>query len=212
MNADRVWHAIDQQRLGLATLLDGLSDDEWRQPSLCAGWTVREVAAHLTLQQLGPAAVAGMMLRWRGTLERTIADAARRKAATRTTSELVAEIRDAAGDHRHTVGVTRLETLTDALVHGQDIAIPLGRELAMPPEVAAVAATRVLTMRFPPPLPAARKVAGFRLAATDTDWSAGAGPPVRGPMAALLLACTGRPVALSQLTGDGVAKLAAALG
>jgi hypothetical protein len=79
----------------------------------------------------------------------------------------------------------------------------------MPPQAAAVAASRVLSMRWPPPPPSARKVAGFRLTATDTSWSAGDGPQVHGPMAALLLVCTGRAVAMPQLTGPGAAALTA---
>ena len=50
MHRDQVWTVIDDQRRGLAGLLDELSDDEWRRPSLCPGWTVRDVAAHLTMQ------------------------------------------------------------------------------------------------------------------------------------------------------------------
>ena len=105
--------------------------------------------------------------------ERTIHDAACRRAAALPTGQIIAEIRDMAGSRRHTIGVTYLETLTDILVHGQDIAIPLGRHHDMPPPAAATAASRVLSMRWPPPLPAARKLAGFRLTATDTPWSAG---------------------------------------
>jgi hypothetical protein len=73
---------------------------------------------------------------------------------------------------RHNLGVTYLETLIDILVHAQDIAIPLGRRHDMPPAAAAVAASRVLSMRWPPPPPSARRLAGFRLTATDTP-----GPP-----------------------------------
>jgi hypothetical protein len=29
---------ITEQRFAFARLLEGLSDDEWEQPSLCAGW------------------------------------------------------------------------------------------------------------------------------------------------------------------------------
>jgi len=47
LNRDQVWQVIDAQRRSLADLLDDLSDDEWRRPSLCTGWTVRDVAAHL---------------------------------------------------------------------------------------------------------------------------------------------------------------------
>ena len=208
LDRDQVWQVIDEQRLSLAGLLEQLSDEEWRQPSLCVGWTVRDVAAHLTLQQLGPGGVIAMMARWRGSMDRTIRYVACRRAAAWPTGQIIAEIRDMAGSRRHTIGVTYLETLTDILVHGQDIAIPLGRRHHMPPPAAAVAASRVLTMRWPPPLPAARKVAGFRLTATDTPWFFGEGPQVSGPMGALLLVCVGRLAALPQLSGEGAAGLA----
>jgi uncharacterized protein (TIGR03083 family) len=211
LDRDQVWRVIDAQRTSLANLLDDLSDDEWRQPSLCAGWTVRDVAAHLTLQQLGLGDLIATMARWRGSMDRTIHYAACRRAASLSTRRLIAEIRSAVGSRRHTVGVTHLETLTDILVHGQDIAIPVGRRHDMPPAAATVAADRVLSMRWPPPLPSARKVAGVRLTATDTSWSVGTGPEVRGPMSALLLICAGRLAALPQLSGDGVPDLTARL-
>lgn len=211
MDRDQVWQVIDAQRRSLAGLLEGLSDDEWRRPSLCAGWTVRDVAAHLTLQQVGLGGEIAMAVRWRGSLERTMRDAACRRAATLPTERIIAGIRGMVGSRRHNFGVTYLETLTDILVHGQDIAIPLGRRLEMPPEAAAIAASRVLSMRLPPPLPSARKAAGFRLTATDTSWSAGEGPDVRAPMGALLLVCAGRLAALPRLSGDGAAGLAARL-
>jgi uncharacterized protein (TIGR03083 family) len=211
LDRDEVWQVIDEQRRGLADLLEGLSDEQWRQPSLCGGWTVREVAAHLTLQQLGPGDVLGMLGRWRGSIDRTIEHEARRCATALRTDQIVARIRGMVGSRRHTLGVTHLETLTDNLVHAQDIAIPLSLRHDMPPAAAAVASSRVLSMRWPPPLPSARKVAGFRLTATDTPWSAGEGPQVRGPMAALLLVCAGRVAAMSQLTGPGAAALAGRL-
>jgi len=211
MNRDQIWQAIDAQRTSLTSLLEHLADDEWLQPSLCAGWTVRDVAAHLTLQQLGPGATLGMMLRWQGSLDRTIQHVARLRAVTLTTRQIIAEIRGTIGSRRHTFGVTYLETLTDILVHSQDIALPLGRRLGIPPDAAAVAASRVLSMRRPPPLPSARKMAGVRLSATDTSWSAGDGPEVRAPMAALLLVCCGRLAALPQLSGEAAPDLAARL-
>ena len=52
MNIDDVWVAIDDHRTRTADLLEMLRDEEWQQNSLCDGWTVRDVAAHLTLQQI----------------------------------------------------------------------------------------------------------------------------------------------------------------
>ncbi len=206
-----IWQVIEEQRLSVADLLDDLSDDEWLQPSLCAGWTVRDVAAHLTLQQVGLFGMFSMITGWRGNLDRTIQHVACRRAAAWPVSRIVGEIRSTAGLRRHNLGATHLETLTDLLVHGQDIALPLGRSHPMPPSAAALAADRVLSMRWPPPLPSARKVSGFRLVATDISWSSGAGPEVLGPMGALLLVCCGRLAALPSLSGEGARELGSAL-
>jgi len=206
-----VWQAIDAQRLSLAGLLETLSDDEWRQPSLCDGWTVRDVAAHLTQQQVGAGAAIAMTIRYRGNTERAIHDGARRRAALLPTERMIAEIRGMVGSRRHNFGVTYRETLIDILVHGQDIAIPLGRDHDMPKDAAATAASRVWTMRWPPPFPVRRKLAGYRLTATDTSWSVGEGPEVQAPISAILLLSAGRLIALPQLAGEGAADLIARL-
>jgi uncharacterized protein (TIGR03083 family) len=202
-----MWDVIIAERLALADLLDSLSADQWRQPSLCAGWTVHDVAAHMTLQQLGLGGVLATMAHWRGSFDKTTFHAAKRRAAAMPPEHIVADIRETATRRRHSLGVTRLETLTDLLVHTQDIALPVGRRHEMPPAAAAAAADRMLTMRWPPPLPSARVAARFRLTATDIAWSSGAGPQVCGPMAALLLACTGRRAAAPSLSGEGAATL-----
>lgn len=107
LNRDQVWQVIDTQQRSLANLLDDLSDDEWRRPSLCTGWTVRDVAAHLTLQQLGVGDVIAMMAQWRGNLDRTIQHAARRRAAALPTEEIIAEIRGMVGSQRATPSGSR---------------------------------------------------------------------------------------------------------
>ncbi len=50
-------------------------------------------------------------------------------------------------------------------------------------------------------------VARVRLTATDLDLSIGEGPEVNGPALALLLAVTGRRIALDELDGPGLARL-----
>ena len=49
MNREQSWQVITEQRLALAQLLEELSETEWEQPSLCAGWRVRDVAAHVAM-------------------------------------------------------------------------------------------------------------------------------------------------------------------
>ncbi|MGH3520280.1 MAG: hypothetical protein ACRDQ7_23435, partial [Haloechinothrix sp.] len=94
--------------------------------------------------------------------------------------------------------------------HGQDIAIPLGRERTMPVEAAGTGATRVWTMGWP--FWAKRKLTGLRLVATDTEWTVGSGEnEVSGPIDTILLLLTERPAALSRLSGSGLSTLRASM-
>ena len=181
----------------LADLLDELAPDEWEQPSLCAGWRVRDVAAHLALAHTGWGRAALEMVRARGSFDRMIRDTALRHAAL-PTEQLVAEIRAMAGSRRRAPGVTPLEPLLDVLVHGQDIAVPLGRARTMPVEAARPRPHAGVDdgLADVDGLPRPRRLRGLRLVATDTDWSGGDGPLVEGPMEALLLLLTGRTAAL----------------
>jgi uncharacterized protein (TIGR03083 family) len=211
LGRDRAWQVIVAERLRLADLLDELSDDDWDQPSLCAGWSIRDVAAHMTLQQLGARAAADIMITYRGDTDRAIHESARKRSASWPTGKIIAEIRGTAGSRRHNFGVTYRETLIDVLVHAQDIAIPLARPYPMPPEATATAATRIWTMRWPPPFPARRVLERFRVTATDIDWSAGQGPQVSAPISAILLLSAGRIAALPHVSGPGTAELTASL-
>ncbi|GAB2657801.1 maleylpyruvate isomerase family mycothiol-dependent enzyme [Kribbella swartbergensis] len=208
MTDDELWAAIDAQRLRTSDFLTTLAPDDWDRRSLCEGWTVRDVAAHLTLQQLTLADGLRMALRHPGSLNHVIQAAARDRARL-PTERIIAEIRGMVGSRRHNVGLSPLETLIDIVVHGQDIAVPLGRSLPASAEVAATAASRVWDYRGGrlakvfKPLP----YDGLRLVATDTDWSIGDGAEIQGPVLALLLLLTGRRVVLPQLEGPGAAVL-----
>jgi len=210
MGTDAVWATIDQQRLDLTDLLEELGDAEWEHPSLCEGWRVRDVAAHLALAQTGPGRATVELVRAGGSLQRMIHDSAVRHAAL-PTAELIGQIRGMAGSRRKAPGVSHLEPLLDVLVHGQDIAVPLGRPRTMPIEPAVTAATRVwdIPVWMAPTFHTRRRLRGLRLVATDADWAVGEGEVVEGPVEALLLLMTGRTaVARARLTGPGTARLA----
>jgi uncharacterized protein (TIGR03083 family) len=201
MNSDEAWQAIDGERLSLANLFGSLSADEWETRSLCTGWRVRDVAAHLTLAHMGMLPVVLAMLRARGNLNRMIRDTAVRQARL-PTGQYAALLRGMIGSRMKAPGITELEPLIDILVHGQDIAIR-----PMPPAAAATAATRVWSMGRP--FHAGQKLSGLRLVATDHPWSAGQGRQVEGPIAAILMLLTGRRATLPQLSGPGAAELRA---
>jgi uncharacterized protein (TIGR03083 family) len=51
-----LWATIHGERAALAADLQGLPDERWSTPSLCSGWTVRDVLAHMTATaQITPA-------------------------------------------------------------------------------------------------------------------------------------------------------------
>ena len=209
MTQERVWQVVDAQRGALADILEQLSDDEWRTPSLCQGWTVRDVAAHLTLQKFPIPLAISVFVRARGNIDRAIHDSSCQRAKE-PVGQLITRLRGLIGRHRPVLGMTYHEALIDHLVHGQDLTVPLGRRLDVPPDAAAAAATRTWTSHekmFQP----RQRFQGFRLVADDVDWSAGEGVEVRAPMLAILLVLTGRTVALPQLTGEGAGALTARL-
>ncbi|WP_055479961.1 maleylpyruvate isomerase family mycothiol-dependent enzyme [Sphaerimonospora mesophila] len=210
MDREDVWKAIDVQRRGLVDLLEDLSEAEWRRPSLCEGWTVRDVAAHVALQNMSWSALPGAMLdavRSGGMNAGIRAMACRH--ASRPTEQIIAEIRGRIGVWRPLPSVTFRETAIDYLVHAQDIALPLDRRIDTPPVAALAAADRLWSRDRM--FHARRRLAGFRLVANDVRWSAGEGEEVTGPISALLLLLTGRPAAMALLDGAGAAALRARL-
>ena len=188
MDTDTVWRHVDAERAWMADFLESLPDEDWDRPSLCDGWTVRDVGAHVTFAQtpvrelLWPAIRAGFRY------DKLIGDAARRSPLTH--EEIVATLRSFVGSRKRVAFITDLEPLIDVLVHNQDIARPLGVQHRMPPEAAAAAADRVITTplglrRWKPPR-------GVRLVATDTEWSYGRGDEAAAPMESHLMFLTGR--------------------
>ncbi|MGI5170178.1 maleylpyruvate isomerase family mycothiol-dependent enzyme [Spirillospora sp. CA-253888] len=202
------WQVVAAERAGLADLLETLTADQWGHPSLCDGWTVREVAAHLGLgPRMGRRDTLAALARARGSFDRMVRDTALREAA-RPTAELVALLRAGAGSRHLAPGQKLDHALLDVLVHGQDIAVPLGFRRPVPAEAARHSADVLWRMRFP--FHPRRRLRGVRLTATDTAWTAGEGARLAGPIAALLLLLSGRhAAALPELDGPGAAVVAA---
>ncbi len=207
MDADEVWAHTHEQRAQLLAHLETLSAGEWERDSLCAGWTVREVAAHvISSPQSTPAQVMLGVVRHGGRFNRFIQQEGRRSGA-RPTTQILDDYRRFGTSRRHPFGTTTVDPLLDVIVHAQDMLIPVGRSHAAPPAAAALAAGRAL--RLGPFFHAGRRLRGFRLTATDLDWTWGDGAAVHGTMQDLLLLIAGRTATVGRLTGDGARQLAA---
>lgn len=183
----------------LAGLRETLNPQQWDHPTLCPGWAVRNVAAHvISSPQFGAGDLVTALWRGSGDFDRAMyLDVQNR--GRRPVEEMAADCRRLDGSRRHAPGTSIREPLLDVLVHTQDIALLLGRRHVMPLEAARTAAERAWSM--PVPFRARGRLRGVTLTANDTDRLAGSGPEVWGPVEALLLLLTGRPVALDRLEG-----------
>ncbi|GAB0103078.1 maleylpyruvate isomerase family mycothiol-dependent enzyme [Nocardia sp. JMUB6875] len=190
MTPERIWHAVATERTTLHALLTTLSEAQWNHESLCDSWRIRDVVAHIILSAdpTFSALLLGL-IRARGNLHAMIRDTAIRHARQSTTPDLLSQLH-ATINHRTTPpGTTPADRLMDLLVHGQDIAIPLGLSREIPTAAARVALDRIRHART---FGIRKTLATHRLIATDTNWSAGTGQPLEAPIATLLLFATGR--------------------
>jgi uncharacterized protein (TIGR03083 family) len=184
MSTEQIWRAVDTERASLVELLEFLPETDWSHASLCDGWRVCDVVAHLVLSARPTiGSILLNVIRARGSLDRAIRDTATRHADRRTTPRLLAELRASVGAHIAAFGTRPVDRLMDLLVHGQDIAVPLGIEREMPVAAARAALDRIWQTRAP--FHARKKFSGYRLMATDTEWSVGAGPVIEGSATAL---------------------------
>ncbi|MGB6205784.1 maleylpyruvate isomerase family mycothiol-dependent enzyme [Mycobacterium sp.] len=202
---EQVFAAVADERRSIAALVDGLDADQLATPSLCAGWDVKTVAAHLVSDFAdGFWGFMASGLR-HGSINRGIDALARRRA--QATGAEIAEMLRRHADYRLSPPVTGpLSGLTDVLVHGADMRIPLG--IAYRPDPHHVG--RVLDFLTGPTqlgfFPRSR-LRGIALHDDDTGRTWGGGDPIQGSGAAVMLAICGRTVAFDRLTGPGLAVL-----
>ncbi|WP_194814807.1 maleylpyruvate isomerase family mycothiol-dependent enzyme [Nocardia sp. XZ_19_385] len=191
MTDSQIWDAVAAERRSLHALLTELPESAWDHQSLCADWRVRDVVAHVALSAHANLTwILRELLRARGNLDRAIRDTAIRHADRTPTPELLAELQATIPTRTTALGTTPADRLMDLLVHGQDIAVPLNLPYEMPTPAAQVALNRIWTTSAP--FHARKKLRGYHLSATDTDWAAGHGKTIAAPAATLLMLVTGR--------------------
>lgn len=195
----RTGEHLTAERRELVGLLETLSPQQWETPSLCAGWRVRDVVAHLLYDAIPLHRYAISQVRYRFDVNRLnngLVDAER----TTSPDELLKRYR---AIERGTLSrYVPMVAIADLVVHQQDIRRPLSMPRTIDPERLRV------VLDHPDPFAFTwRNTRGLRFVATDLDWAHGSGPEVRGTGEALALAAAGRPIVLDELEGDGVKTL-----
>lgn len=174
---------------GLADLLAATAVETWDAPSLCEGWLVRHVIAHVTMPaRLTPEQFGAEMAAAGGDFT-VLSDTVATRDASLPVADLLGQLQSPGLHTWQPPGGGSAGALSHAVIHSLDVTIALGRPAVAPAE----AATAVLDQ-----LTAARgtlfgiDLTDVRLEAADTGWSWGAGQLVRADSGSLVALLSGR--------------------
>ena len=197
------------ERAEMADFLASLRAEQWDQPSLCVGWSIRDVAAHaVSYEEHGLADALGRLARARLRPGR-LNEVALAEYAAPEPQELVAFLRGHLTPRGATARFGGRVGLVDAMIHHQDMRRPLGMARQVPAERLLAALPFAVTA---PPLRGFWNTRGVRVVATDLDWARGRGPEARGAGEAVLMVLAGRRGVAGELTGPGASILQERLG
>jgi uncharacterized protein (TIGR03083 family) len=202
--AGNQWPLIRAERVALIADLENVSDPQWSTQSLSSAWTVRDVLAHMTTTaKMTPGRFfgkfAGTGFQFNAMNEKGV-----KEELGATPADTLAGFK--AQLDRTTAPPGPLDAMVgEIVIHSQDIRRPLGIAHTYQPEALTLVGDFVIRGNLL--LGGKRRSTGLTLVATDVDWTRGSGPEVRGPLASIILALTGRKAGLADLTGDGVAIL-----
>ncbi|MDQ1482869.1 MAG: hypothetical protein QOF35_945, partial [Actinomycetota bacterium] len=189
MADNAAWTLIRAEREALVTDLAGIEDSQWQRPSLCAGWTVRDVLAHMTsTAAMTPAKFFGTFVA-SGFQFQSLSKKGIQSELGASPAETLARFRAQVSSTTSPPGPVD-SWIGETLVHGEDIRRPLGITHAYAPEAVRRVADFYQGSNLL--IGAKSRINGVTLRATDADWSHGSGPEVSGPLFSLVMAMTGR--------------------
>jgi uncharacterized protein (TIGR03083 family) len=200
---------IAAERTELAAMLAALPAQQWDRQTLCAGWRVREVVAHMTMPfRYSALWFIANMVRARGDFAAMADRCARRDADRLGPGELTAALRDNAAYPWKPPGGGFEGALTHDVIHGLDITTALGIGRRVPADRLRIVLAGLVT-------PKVRKLFGadldgIELRADDISWTFGSGTPMRGAAQDLALVVCGRKLPPGRLSGAPAARFTAA--
>ena len=197
---DDIRDMITAERTELAKMLAGLPAPRWDEPTLCAGWRVREVVAHITMPfRYSRSRFVLELAKSRGKFNEMADRCARRDAAVMSPGELAEALRSNANHPWQPPGGGQIGALTHDVIHGLDITEALGLGQRGPQDRLGVVLPNLVTPKalgfFGVDL------SGVELRAADTGWTFGSGRPVTGTAQDLALFLCGRKLPPGRLEG-----------
>lgn len=204
MNAPKPAIAMARdERSDLLDLLRTLSPEQWNAPSLCRGWSVKDVAAHMiSYDDLGIGGIVKRFIKGRVVWAN---EAGVEEYRPLSTDKLLKIFEQRLTPTGLTAGLGGMIGLVDGTIHHQDIRRALDQPRQIPSDRLA---TVIAAVPSNPRLGAHKRIKGLRLVADDLDWTHGQGQELRGPGEAIMMAVSGRAHALSDLSGLGLPILA----
>jgi len=199
---------IGAERRELAGVLSSLPAPSWDSGTLCAGWRVRDLVAHLTMPLRYSTARFLAELARSGGRFNAMADRCARRDAAAPAAELLSALLDNADNPWTPPGGGLVGALTHDVIHGLDAVVPLGIGRRVPPERLRIVLESVTG-------PAALRhfgtdLSGIELRADDLDWSFGSGQLLAGQAQDLALVACGRKLPAGLLRGEQAARFTAA--
>ena len=199
---------VASQLLCLADLLDGAADAQWETPSLCEGWRIREVIAHVTMAaRYSDEAFMAELADCEYDFPR-LSNLIAGRDAELPTAELVANLRSDTMLHWAPPGGGFHGALNHAVIHSLDVTVPLDVPRLASDEAIGVVLDDLCEG-------GAHEHFGIdiserHLEATDLEWSYGSGPVLRAEAADLALMICGRTVPEVRVKGEPLGRLPSA--
>ncbi len=185
------------EREELLELCRNLTPLEWEAESLCEGWRVRDVVAHLI----------GLQTDWLNFLTAGETKANRRMVEKRrelSIGKLIEQL-DSTVQPNLIVHLMVSGYLFDNWVHQQDIRWVLGPERQRNQDLKRLGIILASLQKT------AGKKKGVCFVSSDPEWKGGEGQEVWGSAEAVIMALANRPAALSRLKGPGLTILGSSL-
>ncbi len=198
---------IAAERSDLADLLAALPAEAWDLPTLCAGWRVRDLVAHVTMPfRYSTARFVAELARSRGNFT-AMADRCARRDGAAPPADLLSALRDNVTNPWKPPGGGYVGALTHDVIHGLDVVVPLGIGRRVPEDRLRIVLDSITA-------PTARKhfgtdLNGIELRAEDLGWSYGSGQRLSGAAQDLALVLCGRKLPAGRLHGEPAATFSA---